>query len=216
MSPPLLDYNRTVGKLHWGGNKVKEQRNIKVMEILNHVGGCRGRRMDRHHPRSEVIGQILGTDSHTVLAALARQFSFCCWALFLILSSLSTSLSKKKPMFCLLNQVLPKHRLSYSNHSLWEPVQTLVDRVRMKSSTHSLLLIPGLAGLLSLWLTALAAPVLIWSGGAAPLGGPGGPTGTFQPLLIWMGPRTLTPELVNDPAQHIISLFSVYTRNWVC
>lgn len=175
------------------------------MEILNHVGGCRGRRMDRHLPRSEAIGQILGTDSHTVLPPL-----------FLLISALTTSLSINRPAFCPLNQVLRKLQLSYSNHRLWVPIQALVDRQwGWRAAPPSLLLIPGLAGLLSLGLTGLVAPFLIWSGGAAPLWGPGRRTSKFQPLLIWTGPRTLTPELVNDPAQHIISLFSVRTRNWV-
>lgn len=40
----------------------------------------------------------------------------------------------------------------------------------------------------------------------------GGPTGTFQPLLIWMGPRTLTPP----SAQLIITRLSVCTRNALC
>lgn len=186
------------------------------MEILNHVGGCRGRRMDRHHPRSEVIGQILGTDSHTVLPALARQFSYYCSALFLLISALTTSLSINRPVFRPLNQVLRKLQLSYSNHRLWVPIQALVDRQwGWRAAPPSLLLIPGLAGLLLLGVTGLVAPFLIWSGGAAPLWGPGRRASKFQPLLIWTGPRTLTPELVNDPAQHIISLFSVRTRNWV-
>lgn len=37
--------------------------------------GARGGEWKRHHPGGEVIGQILETESHTVLAALACQFS---------------------------------------------------------------------------------------------------------------------------------------------
>lgn len=66
MSLLLLDNNSTDSKLHTVGSRVKEPRTMKVMEILNHAeggGGCKGRRVDRPHPGSEVICQILGTDS---------------------------------------------------------------------------------------------------------------------------------------------------------
>lgn len=83
MSPPYcqITTGRTINCA--AGSKVKEQRTKKVMEILNHVGGCRGGgEWTDTTQRREVIGQILGTDSHIVLPALARQLSGNCSALF--------------------------------------------------------------------------------------------------------------------------------------
>lgn len=73
--------------------------------------GAGGRRMDRHHPGSQAIGQIFG---NWLPPALARQFSYFCGALFShcvsfsLLLLLSLSLSKRRrPVFFLFNQVLP-------------------------------------------------------------------------------------------------------------
>lgn len=61
--------------------------------------GAGGRRMDRHHPGSQAIGQIFG---NWLPPALARQFSYFCGALFShcvsfsLLLLLSLSLQKKE------------------------------------------------------------------------------------------------------------------------
>lgn len=156
------------------------------METLNHAGvGWRGRRMDRPHPKGEVIGQTLGTDlsvcsSSTCLPVflfLLRTFSYFFFSLSVL------PLQIKKNSVCLLNWVRLKLQLSYSHpvldHTLRVPTVCghFLDREGCKPSR----LIPAVliashpwaarreSGLFLLWLTGLAAPVLIWSGGTAPV-----------------------------------------------
>lgn len=84
-----------------------------------------------------------------------------------------------------LKELVSTHRLKMWTSFCQKPAPTNASHPRAAR---------GLAGLLLLWLMGLAAPVLIWSEGKASLWGLGGLTGTFQSLLIWKGPRTLTPS----------------------
>lgn len=124
------------------------------METLNHVGvGWRGRRMDRPHPKDQVIGQTLGTDlsvcsSSTCLPVflfLLRTFSYFFFSLSIVLTP------NKYNSFCLLNWVRLKLQLSSSHLVSGHTLQDVLDRVGCKPSSVqcqqlSQLLIPGQLG----------------------------------------------------------------------
>lgn len=197
------------------------------MEILSHVGGCRGEENGQTPPRQSGnwsdFWELAPTGTCSpVFLFLGALFSHCVSFSLLLLLSLSLS-KRRRPVFFLFNQVLPlrSQPVKTPTWTKWGQSEDVNQQPSplLLPPPSSLLPVPcslaashpraarSLAGLLSLWLTGLAAPVLIWSGGAAPLWGPGGPAGTFQPLLIWMGPRTLTPELINTSVQHTMSHF---------